>query len=361
MCFGSVAFGATLSLGKPASVDDLIALPIVLTPGVQGSVASLQCDMTYNSTYYQVMDVDLGAAAEAAGKQVMFDIQGDSVRIIVAGFNQEAIAAGEVATLYLSPERANAPNGAYGLQDAVLSDPSGQSLPVTIPAPGKQETSHPTHGSDTGTDNTSTDTSSGSSDPSSASSSTQATSGSTETGTAGVLEVPYWPGDSDGTKNTTKAKSTQKTPTGKTAPVLPAVARPSTPGQASSSMLPGVIATPSPGQTPAKVAIRQRNVSHIKNSSQPGSKESDSPCSEHPSSAIPSTQMAKVQAAFHTGATPATSLLHDGQPLRNASPAGSAMTMTSNEKSLVMGTAIGVLIGLAACLLGIYALHRLFQ
>lgn len=359
--YGGIAFGATLSLGNPATVEDLLAVPVVLTPGSTGPVASLQFDLSCNASYYTIIEIDAGAAAEAAGKQVMFDVQEDSVRVIVAGFNQDGIASGEVAILYLSPESAHAPKGAYALEDAVLSDPLGQSLPVAIPESGKHETHHSDHSPEAApADNTSSETDSTSQDIASTDSSSAKTRTTSSTdGITGVSDVPYWPGVDEGMKGTGLSKSAGHTGNEKS-PSVPA-ANGGTQSSAHASVFvprpadPSVVSHPSG----ANHSIRYTYGKTGKLGPQSNSAEESGFSSQGADSPDnPVAQVAKVESAFQQGRIPPSPLLHDG---RNGNEAATLTTMTPGDKTRLAIIVAGVLIGLAVCLLGLYTLYRLVR
>jgi len=363
--YGGIAFGATLSLGNPATVEDLLAVPVMLTPGSTASVASLQFDLNCNSVYYTIAEVDVGAAAEAAGKQVMFDIQGNSVRVIVAGFNQDAIASGEVAVLYLSPESAHAPMGAYGLEDAVLSDPLGRSLPVTIPESGKHETHHSDHSPEAApADNTSSETDSTSQDIASTDSSSAKTGTTSSTdGITGLSNVPYWPGVEEGTKSTGLSKSAAHPANGKSFSV-PEVDGPMEASAHASVFVPrpavpGVVSQPS-GAKQSTRFFKYGKAGKFGTQSA-SSEESGSSSPEQESPDIPIPQVAKVETAFQHGGMPPSSLLYDGRSPAYGNEAATLTTMTPGEKMRLEIIAVGVLMGLALCLLGLFTLYRLVR
>lgn len=130
------ARGAELAV-ESATLDPgaTIALKVALTSGAGESVASLQFDVLFDAAAVSIPEVLPGAAAVAAGKQTIFAPQSTGrIRVIVVGLlSQTIIADGDVADLQIALE-ADAPDGTYSLTltSAVLSDPFGGSVPVSV-------------------------------------------------------------------------------------------------------------------------------------------------------------------------------------------------------------------------------------
>ena len=145
------AQAATLSLGTATtSVGASASLPLTLTPGTNQSVAAVQCDVTYPAAL-TLGSITIGAAASNAGKSLSTFVLGPgSVRLVLAGFNQTAIAAGVVATI-------NVTVGAAGslpvaLSNAVLASPTGQSVAVTTANGGVNASATARHSADPNND-----------------------------------------------------------------------------------------------------------------------------------------------------------------------------------------------------------------
>jgi hypothetical protein len=126
---------ATLRLGGALAQPGQQNVPVALTlePGAGEAVAALQCDVPIDSAVFVQVQVTAGPTAVAASKQVVLSQpQPGRWRIIVSGFNQNAIGAGVVATLllHISPSAAER---AYLLppEGVVLSSPEGQRVPGT--------------------------------------------------------------------------------------------------------------------------------------------------------------------------------------------------------------------------------------
>lgn len=128
------AGAATLRLGGAFAQpgQQQVAVALTLEPGAGEAVAALQCDVPLDSAVFTRVGVAAGPAAVAASKQVFLsEPRPGRWRIMVSGFNQQAIGPGVVATLLLdiSP---GAAERAYLLppEGAVLSSPEGTLVPV---------------------------------------------------------------------------------------------------------------------------------------------------------------------------------------------------------------------------------------
>ena len=132
--FESVA--ASLDVGEDSVTPgfNLARLPITLLSAGGESVAALQFDVTFDSAQLSVVQVWPGEAATVAGKTVSAnEISAGNYRIIVSGFNLDAIPDGTIASVCFSAPASAAPGQQpVDMADAVLSDPLGVSVPVTI-------------------------------------------------------------------------------------------------------------------------------------------------------------------------------------------------------------------------------------
>lgn len=132
-CFAcGSAHAATLAVGTVnGSVGTTLSLPVTLTPGSGQSVAAVQCDIAFPTTL-ALSSVAAGTTATAAGKTLSsFSLGVGSLRVVIAGFNQTAIAAGTVATLNFAVAGNASGTLSVGLSNAVLASNTGQSVAVT--------------------------------------------------------------------------------------------------------------------------------------------------------------------------------------------------------------------------------------
>lgn len=128
------AEAATLRLGgalaQPGEVN--VAIALTLEPEAGEAVASLQCDVPLDGAVFRSVRVAQGQAAEEAQKDVrLSEPLPGTWRIIVSGFNQNIIGAGEVAILLLDIA-VDAEERAYlvPLENAVLASTAGQRVDV---------------------------------------------------------------------------------------------------------------------------------------------------------------------------------------------------------------------------------------
>lgn len=122
---------AELALGEASAQDGLVAVPLLLVPGPGEPVASLQVDIVAGAGY-AVHGITAAPAALGAGKDVVYAGGPDRTTVIVAGFNQQPMEAGTIATLYLAPAGDSAGPLELALARGVISDPRGQALPVEL-------------------------------------------------------------------------------------------------------------------------------------------------------------------------------------------------------------------------------------
>lgn len=130
LCAGGV-LAATLSTSHSTNSGGLIAVTVLLRPGAGESIAGAQFNVQIDLGRYEVHEVITGDAAASAGKEVAVGAHGDALTILVAGFNQHAMSEGALATIYLAP--VGEPSAAWpSIEAAVLSDPFGKQVPVTV-------------------------------------------------------------------------------------------------------------------------------------------------------------------------------------------------------------------------------------
>jgi len=143
----ALAVGAVVAPG-PGWVDaGYLVVPVALETGPDDEVSALLFDLNYNPADYELVDVFNGESADLAGKDVQFAAQGlDSVRVLVSGFNQEALEPGAVALVYLKPLGAKGTADAVTLEGTQLTDPLGQPVALDAPEAPEAEDSPPADG-----------------------------------------------------------------------------------------------------------------------------------------------------------------------------------------------------------------------
>jgi len=127
------ASGATLGLDetKVAREEQQVRVPVVLSVGEVESVAGFQFDLRFEPLSMDFVSAETGASAVAGEKSAHANmIRPGRLRVVVAGFNRNSIAEGEVATLVFAIKDAGGEAAALRLSDVVLSDPFG--TPVTV-------------------------------------------------------------------------------------------------------------------------------------------------------------------------------------------------------------------------------------
>jgi cohesin domain-containing protein/dockerin type I repeat protein len=129
----AAAQAATIDLGEIRAEpgETSVTIPIVLTNDPGDEVAALQVDVDYSDSVLALVSVDPGPTAEAAAKEVVFNpLDADTLRVIVAGFNQNLIADGVVAYLVFNV-KPEAPDGVHILltQNLLVSDAFGGAVP----------------------------------------------------------------------------------------------------------------------------------------------------------------------------------------------------------------------------------------
>jgi len=117
--------------GLPGSAVDL---PVMLTTG-DTNISATQFDFSYSSPNLVLNSVTIGTAGSAAGKDVASAAVAGGQRVLVFGFNQNVIGAGELAVLHLQISPSAAP-GSYPVTilpgTVFSSDPAGNSAPTNF-------------------------------------------------------------------------------------------------------------------------------------------------------------------------------------------------------------------------------------
>ncbi len=109
-----------------------MAAPIHIAPGDGDQMASLQFDLGFDAASVEVLSVEAGACALQAAKEVVFSrTAAGTVRVIVAGMNQNTIQEGVVATVYLQRVDTGSAPAAMELDSIVVADPMGNSVEST--------------------------------------------------------------------------------------------------------------------------------------------------------------------------------------------------------------------------------------
>ena len=128
------AGAATLGLGSASATPGgaTVILPLTLTPDTGETVVAFQLDLGFDAAFLSLTNVGLGPASAAASKTLSVNTLGPgAVRVLVAGINQTAIAAGDVLDLSVQVNAGATGTSNIALGNVVLADPNGHSVPVT--------------------------------------------------------------------------------------------------------------------------------------------------------------------------------------------------------------------------------------
>lgn len=129
------AYSATLSVENGnAETGTQTIINVVLSVDNRESVSAIQFDVNYNPDISSIVSITVGEASLSAQKQVQYNIIfAGQVRVIIAGLNQNSIPSGSIAQISFKI-CASAPAGSYdiSLTRAVLSSPTGSSVPVSV-------------------------------------------------------------------------------------------------------------------------------------------------------------------------------------------------------------------------------------
>lgn len=127
----STTSGSAIAVGSVSgSLGSVINLPITFTSGIS-PVSSLQFDLAI-PLGLNYASITVGSAASSAGKSVQANQNGNNLRIIVFGLNQNAISSGLIATAQFNID----PNATFGsrtvtLSGMVASSPSATAVNVS--------------------------------------------------------------------------------------------------------------------------------------------------------------------------------------------------------------------------------------
>lgn len=121
-----------LSENTSGAADGEISYRIVLNSDPGEAVAAFQADLSCGTADPARCVLIAGTAIAAAQKNASFSpIGSDTLRVLVAGLNQNVIASGPVLELRLRGTGSLALEGA-ALTDAILADPYGHAVPVQL-------------------------------------------------------------------------------------------------------------------------------------------------------------------------------------------------------------------------------------
>jgi hypothetical protein len=130
------ASGATLKVEAVNTSLTNVTLDLPISLGLEGgdAVSAFQCDVVIEGTPLSLVSADaLPPLATAAKELSVNPISPTRWRLVVSGFNQTPIAAGELVMLGVGLA-AGAESGFYAvsLENAVLSSPNGGAVPVDL-------------------------------------------------------------------------------------------------------------------------------------------------------------------------------------------------------------------------------------
>ena len=131
----ATAPGAALGLHEAGTAIDgrHVQIPVRLSLGAHDSVAGFQFDLHFNEALLQFDRAETAPATVAAEKSAHANVMRPGLlRVVVAGFNQNAIAAGDVLGLRFSTTGAEREAAAFRLAEVILSDPFGSAVPVEV-------------------------------------------------------------------------------------------------------------------------------------------------------------------------------------------------------------------------------------
>lgn len=129
---GSASLSAGSGSGLPGASG--VAVSISLNSQTGPGVVGVNFDVGYDTSRLTVDGVSIGSAASAAGKSLSWsEPTSGTLRIIVFGLNQNAIADGAIAVISFSVRSTASPGTfALPLSNAVAVDPDGGSVALTL-------------------------------------------------------------------------------------------------------------------------------------------------------------------------------------------------------------------------------------
>jgi hypothetical protein len=129
------AFAATVDIASTTASAGAakVALSVQMQAGPDENVVGLQFDIRFDPQAVEFAGAETGPAARSVGKEANYSQPEEgTARVIVAGFNTNAIASGEIVVLRFDV-KSNAPSGSSDilLEDLIVSDQRGRSVPST--------------------------------------------------------------------------------------------------------------------------------------------------------------------------------------------------------------------------------------
>lgn len=123
------SFGVLITLRPPEAVEGLIAVPIHIAPEEGDQMAGLQFDLDYDGASMYIAGIEAGISAEQAAKDIVFSpMDENTIRVVVAGINQNTLEEGVVAMVYVQHLDDGAAGPAMELDAIVVSDPIGNAI-----------------------------------------------------------------------------------------------------------------------------------------------------------------------------------------------------------------------------------------
>jgi len=96
------AYAGRLQIGEAQVDGDTVTVPVMLSDESSGPVSTMDFELRYDPNVFEPVHAANGAAAAAADKNVSGNANGaGEYKVIVVGLNQNAIPAGEVASVVL--------------------------------------------------------------------------------------------------------------------------------------------------------------------------------------------------------------------------------------------------------------------
>ena len=126
-----VAVAAVVSMQRPEIGGGTIRIPVILAGQGDEALAGIQFDLAYDPAQYELVEVTGGAAAHDAGKEVILSqTASGSGRVLVIGFNDNALFDGHVATVVLRPLYPDTTTELFAMANILASDPDGYGVDI---------------------------------------------------------------------------------------------------------------------------------------------------------------------------------------------------------------------------------------
>ncbi len=131
LLWGGIAAAATLRAGQPQFSGDKVTVPIILEGDVAGGVSALNFRLEYDPNVLDPVGASVGAAAQAADRQVQANKSTDGqYNVVMMGMSQNTVTNGEVANIVL--RRVANPQGgtsALNITETTLASLEGAEIP----------------------------------------------------------------------------------------------------------------------------------------------------------------------------------------------------------------------------------------